>query len=163
MSLACQHAHETQTPTPSEVGQAVDAAIRRAVTAGERMTEPRRRVLELLLTASEPVKAYDLIARFHTDGRVAKPATVYRALDFLEKLGLVHRISSTSTFVACRGDEDAHTAAFLICDCCGSTCEISPPEETLLARAAAARGYSVNRVTLEVHGNCPACQSQERP
>lgn len=160
MTVTCLHAHDTDRPTSADIGRGIEAATRRATEAGERMTEPRRRVLELLLTASEPVKAYDLISRFHTDGRVAKPATVYRALDFLEKLGLLHRISSISSFVVCSGEDDAHTAAFLICVCCGSTCEIAPPQEALMARAAAAQGYSVSRVTLEVHGHCPACQSR---
>jgi Fur family zinc uptake transcriptional regulator len=158
MSVTCLHEHQSLRPTASEVGSAVAAASLRATTAGERMTEPRRRVLEMLLTASEPVKAYDLIARFHTDGRVAKPATVYRALDFLEKLGLLHRISSISSYVACSGEDAAHAAAFLICDCCGKTCEIQPPEELAMKRAAASKGFSFDRVTLEVHGQCPACQ-----
>lgn len=160
MTVTCLHEHDTERPSVAEVARGIEAATRRATDAGERMTEPRRRVLELLLTASEPVKAYDLISRFHTDGRVAKPATVYRALDFLEKLGLLHRISSISSYVACSGEESAHAAAFLICDCCGSTREMPPPDEGALARAVAARGYTFDRVTLEVHGHCPACQAR---
>lgn len=159
MSVTCLHDHPTRGLTALEIDRAIDAASSRAVAAGERMTEPRRRVLELLLIASEPVKAYDLISRFHTDGRVAKPATVYRALDFLEKRGLLHRISSISSYVACSGSETAHAAAFLICDCCGTTREMTPPDEGALARAAAAQGFSFDRVTLEVHGHCPACRA----
>lgn len=124
------------------------------------MTEPGRRVLELLLEAGEPVKAYDLIARYHTDERVAKPTTVYRALDFLEKLGLLHRISSISSYVACSGDAHHHAAAFLICDCCGQTREIAPPQEAAVRDAAAAQGFSFDRVTLEVHGRCPDCRTE---
>ncbi|OYW37449.1 MAG: hypothetical protein B7Z42_10080 [Brevundimonas sp. 12-68-7] len=58
----------------------------------------------------------DVIGRFHTDGHIAKPATVYRALEFLDRLGLLHRIASISSYVACSGYAHRHTAAFLICD-----------------------------------------------
>lgn len=52
-------------------------ALRRALAAAqahcqatqERLTEPRRRVLQLLLEADAPLKAYDLIATYGEDGR----------------------------------------------------------------------------------------------
>ena len=132
---------------------------------GERMTAPRRRVLELLLEAGEPVKAYDLIARYGTDGQAAKPPTVYRALEFLERKGVVHRISSISAYVACTAHADdmgAHAAAFLICDCCGSTAEVAIPASELgIATAAKTVGYAIERTTIEGHGRCATCQVKD--
>ncbi|MDP1912102.1 Fur family transcriptional regulator [Brevundimonas sp.] len=115
-------------------------------------------MLELLLTSGRPEKAYDLIAAFHTDQRIAKPATVYRALDFLDRMGLVHRLSSSKCYVACTLGMAAHSAAFMICDCCGSCREISAPTVASLVGAAAALGYSVDRATIEAEGRCPACR-----
>ena len=125
------------------------------------MTAPRRRVLELLLAAGEPVKAYDLIARYGVDGQAAKPPTVYRALEFLERRGVVHRIASISAYVACTADADgsrAHAAAFLICDCCGATREVSGPDQSAMNAAASAAGYAIARTTIEAHGRCAACR-----
>lgn len=133
-------------------------ADRRLTAEGERMTPARLRVLELLLAAGEPVKAYDLIARFGEAGRPAKPPTVYRALEFLERKGLAHRIASISAYVACTSGSVDHAAAFLICDCCGATREVSAPVAGDLGRAAAAAGYAIVRTTIEAHGRCPACQ-----
>ena len=82
-----------------------------------------------------------LIARFGTDGQPAKPPTVYRALEFLERKGLAHRIASISAYVACTSGAVDHTAAFLICDCCGATAEVSAPVTGDLGRAAG-DGYS---------------------
>lgn len=131
---------------------------------GERMTAPRRRVLELLLTAGEPVKAYDLIARYGANGEAAKPPTVYRALEFLERWGVVHRIASISAYVACSAHETdvhAHAAAFLICDCCGVTAEVAVPLTDLgLDAAASAAGYAIDRTTIEGHGKCAACRDR---
>ena len=157
MTVTCSHDPTIARPTATEVDDAISAAVSRIVAAGERMTEPRRRVLELLMAASEPVKAYDLISRFHPDGRVAKPATVYRALDFLEKFGLIHRLSSISSYVVCRAKAHRHMAAFLICDCCGLAREITPPQEVALRDAANAIGFTMDRVTLEIHGRCASC------
>ena len=71
----------------------LDAAAASVAAAGDKLTRPRRRVLELLLVAGAPAKAYDLVATYHREARVATPATVYRALQFLETRGLVHRLS----------------------------------------------------------------------
>ena len=129
------------------------------------MTPPRRRVLELLLAAGEPVKAYDLIARFGADGQAAKPPTVYRALEFLERQGMAHRIASISAYVACAGHADGphgaagHAAAFLICDCCGATREVHGPDRGAIDAAAAVAGYEIARTTIEAHGRCQACRA----
>ena len=138
---------------------ALDQAETRYSAAGERLTAPRRRVLEMLLGAGRPIKAYDLIADFGTDGRAAKPPTVYRALEFLERTGMVHRIASISAYVACAHDDRDHAAAFLICDCCGDTREFAPPANEVLNRGATEAGYRLDRVTIEAHGLCSACQA----
>ena len=158
MTTACLHERETEPPRAATVSHALDAAHAHVAAADERLTVPRRRVLELLLTSGRPVKAYDLVAAFHADERVAKPATIYRALEFLERMGLVHRLSSSKCYVACTLGMAAHPAAFLICDCCGSCCEVSAPEAASLSGTATALGYSVDRVTLEAEGRCPACR-----
>ncbi|ADK99469.1 Zinc uptake regulation protein [Brevundimonas subvibrioides] len=158
MGSSCDHDHAPGGLTATEVGRALDLAESRCVAEGERMTAPRRRVLELLLDAGEPVKAYDLIARFGTDGTAAKPPTVYRALEFLEKQGMAHRIASISAYVACSVGDRAHAAAFLICDCCGATEEVTPPQGEALQQAATASGYLLERTTIEGHGRCPACR-----
>ena len=144
--------------SPGQITCALDAAEGRCLAGGERLTPPRRRVLQLLLEAGEAVKAYDLIARYGPDGVAAKPPTVYRALEFLERNGLAHRIASISAYVACSVGDRAHAAAFLICDCCGATVEVTPPEGEALRRAAETAGYALTRTTIEGHGRCSACR-----
>src|SRR4051812_11712758 len=115
MGAPCDHDHHDAGLSTAEIDRALIAAEARCVDQGERMTAPRKRVLELLLQAGEAVKAYDLIARYGLDGVAAKPPTVYRALEFLEKTGMAHRIASISAYVACSVGDRAHAAAFLIC------------------------------------------------
>lgn len=141
----------------ADLNAALGQAEARCAQTQERLTAPRRRVLELLLEADAPLKAYDLIAAFGAHGEPAKPPTVYRALEFLERLGFAHRIESLNAYVPCRIDEAGHRAAFLICDCCGAAEEFEPDFDAQLASAARS-GYAVRAVTLEARGLCPACQ-----
>ena len=132
----------------------------RLSAADQRLTAPRRRVLELMLEAGQPVKAYDLIASFgQGDQGPAKPPTVYRALEFLERQGLAHRIESLAAFVACRRGDGGHAAAFLICDCCGKTQEVEAPVGEALKQVAAESGYAIQSVAIEGHGRCAACRA----
>jgi Fur family zinc uptake transcriptional regulator len=160
MDDGCHH-HESDTPTGlagSALHKALAAAEARCLDEQERLTPPRRRVLELLLAGEGPLKAYDLIAAFGEHGEPAKPPTVYRALEFLERLGFAHRIESLNAYVPCK-IAGGHAAAFLICDCCGAAQEFEPDFGPQLAAATAA-GYTVRTVTLEARGLCAACREQ---
>jgi len=57
MGSTCSHPHDETGLTDREIGRALAAAEARCADQGERMTAPRRRVLELLLQAGEAVKA----------------------------------------------------------------------------------------------------------
>lgn len=158
-SHACDHDHDAPGMTGDSLSRGLAAAEARCEAAGQRMTPPRRRVLEMLLQAGQPVKAYDLIAAFGEDGAPAKPPTVYRALDFLSKQGLAHRIESLNAFIACGGGGEGHAAAFLICDCCGATREIAPAGTAEIERLAGAEGFSLTGLMVEAHGLCSDCRS----
>ena len=159
MGSECHHADGAHPGLKGHaLSHALGAAESRCAATQERLTAPRRRVLELLLEADGPQKAYDLIAAFGEHGEPAKPPTVYRALEFLERRGLAHRIASISAYVACSHGADDHAAAFLICDCCGAAQEIAAPLSDGLRHAAEGAGYVIDRTTIEAHGRCPECR-----
>ncbi|HEX7887694.1 MAG TPA: Fur family transcriptional regulator [Phenylobacterium sp.] len=160
MSGDCHHhgEHDHHGLRGYALARALEAAGARCADTQERLTRPRRRVLELLLAADAPLKAYDLIASYGDRGEPAKPPTVYRALEFLERLGFAHRIESLNAYVPCR-IEGAHMAAFLICDCCGEAAEFEPDFAPHVAAAQAA-GYELRRLTLEARGLCAGCRAR---
>jgi Fur family zinc uptake transcriptional regulator len=155
MDTHCGHSPAKRLE-PKAVSRALARAEAGCRARGERWTASRKRVLELLLKAGGPVKAYDLMATFDESGAPAKPPTVYRALEFLEQQSLVHRIAGINAFIACDGDQDVHTAAFMICDCCGSAEEFDPSAAAITA-IAVDHGFKVEGVTLEVRGRCRWC------
>ena len=68
---------------------------------GARLTKIREQVFLLLAKHDGAVGAYDLLEELKSIDPAAKPATIYRALDFLGKQGFVHKIESINAFVMC--------------------------------------------------------------
>jgi Fur family zinc uptake transcriptional regulator len=151
-------------------GPAVAAAVERAEAAclarGVQFTELRRQVLRLVLEAPQPIGAYALLDRLRAARPGAAPPTIYRALEFLQEQGLVHRVERLNAFVGCAGPEAHHACGhghdhphqFLICGRCGATAEICDGRVAVsVAEAARAAGFVPSRTTVEVEGLCAAC------
>jgi Fur family zinc uptake transcriptional regulator len=143
----------------------VDDALSKAAVLcarrGARLTELRRRVLELVWQGHEAVKAYDVLDRLGRTPGSAKPPTVYRALDFLMAHGLVHRLESLNAYVGCAQPERSHKGRFLICDACGHVAEFdSQAIRAAIADRARGLGFAVRDETVEVHGLCQRCQAE---
>lgn len=127
--------------------------------AGESLTPLRRKVLELLIDQAAPAKAYDLLGQLGTATSPAKPPTVYRALDFLVRLGLAHKIQSLNAFVACDVGACARSTIFLICDKCGDAEEFDAGHALVdLGEAAAKDGFEIKRTMIEASGLCAQCR-----
>lgn len=133
-------------------------AQRVCAEAGETLTPLRQRVLELLWAEAGPAKAYDLLPKISGEGGPAKPPTVYRALEFLVRLGLAHRIESLNAFAACDVGACARTTIFLICDRCGKAEEIDAGHALVdLDEEAGKRGFAIRRTVIESSGVCAQC------
>jgi Fur family zinc uptake transcriptional regulator len=105
------------------------------------------------------IGAYDLLDKLQKIDPSAKPATVYRALDFLAKQGFVHKIESINSFLLCHHfSECNHPVQLLICDECGNVEEIQSNNLDLALRAMAdASGFSISHQVVEAHGKCQNC------
>ena len=126
---------------------------------GARLTKIREQVFLLLAKHDGAVGAYDLLAELKGIDPAAKPATIYRALDFLGKQGFVHKIESINAFVMCHHfSECNHPVQLLICDECGHVEEIQSNNFDLALRSMAdASGFNISHQIVEAHGTCQAC------
>lgn len=153
VSFACErHDH-------AECKRDALARVERVCAArGLRLTELRRRVLELVWASHMPMKAYDLLEKLQLERATAAPPTVYRALDFLVQEGFVHRIESLNAFIGCDIPERDHQGQFLICDNCGEAAELSDPDiEAALQDTAQTLGFRVDVSLVELKGRCARC------
>lgn len=139
--------------------EALAEAERLCEANGTQLTELRRAVLALVLQASGPVTAYQLLDQLKATRRTAVPPTVYRALDFLIENRLVHKLEQLNAFIPCSdAHHDHHDAQFLICDKCGAVAEIEDPAVArALRRAAEKYGFHPSRAVVELDGTCAAC------
>ena len=149
----------------------IDAALRNAdavcAERGLNLTPVRRRVLEIVWRAHEPIGAYQILAELAKERDKAAPPTVYRALEFLIEAGLVHRLDSLNAFMGCDMPLQTHVAQFFVCRTCHRALEIDDPA---IGRALAARshelGFRIEPASLEVKGVCERCAStrdQQQP
>lgn len=131
---------------------------------GARLTEHRRRVLEILWTAGRPIGAYEILEAMRDGPRALAPPTVYRALDFLLEQGLVHKIESLHAFVGCDHPGQPHASQFLICDRCGAVTELEDEEVARSLRSAADEtGFQPARRVVELIGVCATCSGEGTP
>lgn len=149
--------------TPRQIDGALARAQRICTMRGARLTPVRRRVLELILSSDQPTGAYALLAELQRGRGKLGPPTVYRALDFLLAHKLIHKIETSSAFIACGDIEHPHQSQFMICDDCGATEEIRDDAIVQsLRRLGERRGFAVERQVIEARGLCPACRSAHR-
>ncbi|MGD8206565.1 MAG: transcriptional repressor [Thiohalocapsa sp.] len=139
-------------------------AERLCAERGVRLTRHRRLVLELLAVSDRPLSAYELLRLMRDRVRSPAPPTVYRALDFLLRQGLVHRLESLHAFVGCSHPDAPHSGQFLICADCGRVAELdSDSIRQSLQTAARRTGFETRRPVVEILGVCARCVGRYPP
>ena len=163
MPVTTTHAHAPCEAADHDhdrcIADAVAAAAELCERRGARLTDLRRRILELVWRSHAPRGPYSILDTLQQQGRSAAPPTVYRALDFLLAHGLVHRIESLNAVVGCPTPGKAHTGHFLICTGCGIAAEVD--DRRIGDAVAASAGkvvFRIERQTSEGAGRCPSGQ-----
>ena len=117
------------------------------------------RVFQYLKSKDQPLSAYDILEGMRSEG-VAAATTVYRALDKLLSIGLVHKIESLNAWTVCCGSHNNKTPVFEICNDCGNVEEHLDQELTLnINKLSSKTGFKPNNQVLEIHGLCGDCAS----
>jgi len=125
-----------------------------------RLTITRKRVLELILQAQQPIGAYSLLDHLVEDGRNAAPTTVYRALDFLLQEGFIHRLSSLNAFIGCPFPGHTTFSQFFICNQCSKVEELQNFEiSQAIKDACQNKNFKIKNEIIEIQGCCKACQN----
>ena len=132
--------------------------------SGGRLTEKRKRVLEVLVASKVPLSAYEVADMYnkHADDGAMPAMSVYRILDFLEFEQLVHKLSSTSKYVACSHiacDHGHEVPQFLICRKCQAVKEIAISKMVIdqIDDQVSQAGYALTNSQLELQCLCESC------
>jgi Fur family ferric uptake transcriptional regulator len=140
--------------------QPSDAAhiLERMRARGERVTTPRRAVIELLAGTHEHLTVDDIANRLHAAHPSIAPSTVYRTLEALQEWGMVEKIhrGQGATFF-----HIAQTHQHLVCEVCGAVRDIPPHELADLAqRLLAEYDFELHPSRFALLGRCAHHRNQ---
>jgi len=138
------------------------AHTREALTAtGHRASPAREEVIEAIASLGCSVTAREVSDLLRERGSGVGLASIYRALELLERLGLIKRFDVGEGIARY---EPAHPSGehhhHVVCDSCG---KVEAFEDEALERAIVALSdnvsFEVAAHDVTLHGECPACRA----
>lgn len=128
-------------------------------TNGYRLTDPRVFVLRILEASKAPLTAYDILDKLGQYLDKPKPPTAYRAIEFWQEQGFIHRIESLNAYILCSAGHSHEGSQFMICDDCGHVSEahICTLPASLKDKAEG-KNFDVSHWSVELHGQCGDCK-----
>jgi Fur family transcriptional regulator, ferric uptake regulator len=127
--------------------------------AGYRLTGPRRVLADLIAARDgSTFTTAELVADVRSRRLGIGRATVFRAIELMERVGAVERVdlpSGDHAYVACMPAHHHH----VICARCARSSEVGDLGLGAVAREVSRRtGYRIDEHRLELFGLCPDCQ-----
>jgi Fe2+ or Zn2+ uptake regulation protein len=127
--------------------------------AGYFVTEPRRVVAEMVADRDSHFTANELVGEAKRARLRVGRATVFRALELFEQLGLVERVDLPNgghAYVVCQPAHHHH----VICTNCGRSAEVADLGiSSITAEVESRTGYALDSHRIELYGLCPECRT----
>jgi Fur family ferric uptake transcriptional regulator len=137
----------------------VDHALAGLTEAGYQKGAARRAVVECLGAQSCAITAQEIEDELRRAGAGVGRASIYRTLEQLEELGLVHRLdlgTGIASYEPAKPGGDHHH--HLLCDGCGRLIPFEDPGlERAIAKLARRNDFEVSAHDVTLHGLCPRC------
>lgn len=135
--------------------------------AGLKTTKPRLMVIGFLAGAKEAFTPYEIKDAMAQMEVKADVVTIYRVLEELEKLGLVHKVLALGRYIRCFEEDNCddhhrdNCHHYLICRNCQAVEEIAGEDlSSIEARIVKEKGFKVEAHSLEFLGLCAKCQKK---
>lgn len=147
-----------------------DDFVENSVTAiqnsGGRVTNARLDVLKCIAEAKKPLSASGIYEMLSGRGARVKSkidkVSVYRVLEYLVELNLVHRVSPTGDYMACFHTTCSHRHHILLrCTKCFGVKEEEIPSKVLepvVKYIKESHGFQPDTHILQVEGVCASCR-----
>ncbi len=136
----------------------VEHAKRELARAGHRSGGARAEVLGLLADQRCVLSAQAIHDQLRQTDRGVGLASVYRALDLLAGLKLVHRVDVDGTACFEPADPSGVHHHHAICNRCGKMSAFEDPKlERVIDEVGRRLGYDVDAHDIVLHGACPDC------
>jgi len=137
----------------------IHSALQVLRSKGYRVTEPRKRVLKVLAEVQSPVSPYEIQEILQQKSEYLNHVTIYRILELLCSLNLVHKVLLAGRFVKCTLGEGDGCHRFVVCRQCGALREYADKalceEENAIAQGF---GFRAEQHFSEFYGVCSNCR-----
>ena len=134
-------------------------AVKALRDGGYKVTNPRKKVLEAIEKAEGPMSPYDIGKMTEEEGKHLDQVTIYRVINLLCSLNLVHKVFSRGGYVRCDLLEEEGCHRFLVCRGCGNLQEFRNEalcnQENQIAQKM---GFQAEHHVTESSGLCRDCR-----
>jgi Fur family ferric uptake transcriptional regulator len=138
----------------------IDEVVAALRERGGRLSAPRRAVLELLFAADGPVSAEHLATAITERGDDHELSSVYRALEYLERLGVVRHVHlghGPGLFALIGGGE----REYLACERCDRVTSVDPAMlDPIREQIREGFGYQARFSHFPIIGLCDLCAAE---
>ncbi|MBS1706840.1 MAG: transcriptional repressor [Armatimonadetes bacterium] len=131
--------------------------------SGLRMTGPRVLVIRTLASAEKALTPQDVYQKVKQSGGQVDLVSVYRTLETLRELDLIHYIGVAEGYAPCHIEHGDSGVEHFVCRTCGTVQEFEANHEALTAavKELEENGIKVDSVRIEIQGSCESCQTKE--
>ncbi|MBX7146678.1 MAG: transcriptional repressor [Alphaproteobacteria bacterium] len=141
------------------IANAILAAEKISLKKKVQLTPLRRDILKIIWGSHKPIKAYTILSILSKKKGVVAPLTIYRGLDFLLELGLIHRLESLNAFIGCPHPLSIHRSQFFICTTCQDVMEMTTVSPiNLIKKEAEVINFTITEPIIEIKGCCQKCR-----
>ena len=117
-----------------------------------------QQTLNILKKQNKGLTAYQVLSELQKTRNV-KPMTIYRSLNSLQKMGVVHKSNQSKTYFVCNSSgKDKHNPAVAVCKKCEKTEEINPTIfSKIFHNLKTKEKYDFSNFELEISTLCKRC------
>ena len=128
---------------------------------GYRLSAPRSAVVETLATLGCSVTAKEIADRLRERGEDVGVASIYRALDLLDKLRLARRVDAGEGVARYEPiDPSGEHHHHIVCERCGEVTAFEDRDlEQAIEQLSARVEYAIDTHDVTLRGECPGCRA----
>lgn len=147
------------------MNQYIDFSVKTLKEAGLKITSQRQMIVELLAKTDKALSPYDMRAILNKQRIKADVVTIYRILETLEKLSLVHKVLAVNGYVRCNTEEFGEKTChhYLLCKKCHKIDEVEGEDLSKLEhKIQKEKKFEVDSHYLEFTGLCGDCRNKQK-
>lgn len=138
-------------------------ALQKLQESGLKVTQPRSMIVRLLSKSKKALSPYEMKELLAKKKIKADVVTIYRVLEILEKLGLIHKVLAFNGYIACETPTLSQKSChhYLLCERCHEVNEVKGEDLSCLEKKITQTHlFEIRSHYLEFMGLCGKCRKQ---